>query len=345
MKNADDRFQQHIHVFRGLAIILIVCAHTIPSLDFSENKKLGLLLDAIANQSSIYFFFIAGYLFQYLGARFSFRNYLIQKLKTVIFPYLILSIPALLVFTIWTKRIGMWPWFYDLPIWQQVGLFLLTGKHLAPLWFVPTIALFYLMAPIFLWIDRRFRAGYWIILPLLALSVYLGRGGQYGPLNFAQYLLPMYLLGMAFSRYRQTALVWVQRWWFLLFAMMVLGLCGIILEWPSPPYWQPILKSSTAALITWLLYRYHRIFGMRLDYIADVSFGIFFIHAYFIIIIKMLLVYLLYGHVYKGEDATVIPGSLLSFSVYVLVVIGVSVSVIWLVKRIFKKNSRMVIGA
>ena len=27
-----------------------------------------------------------------------------------------------------TQRTGMWSWFYDLPVWEQVGLFLLTGK-------------------------------------------------------------------------------------------------------------------------------------------------------------------------------------------------------------------------
>lgn len=345
MAIGDDKFQQHIHVFRGVAIMFIVCAHTVPSLNWSNNPMLGRIIDAVANQSSIYFFFIAGYLFQYLSAGFTYGRYLRQKLRTVILPYLILSIPALIVFTLLTKRIGMWPWFYDLPVWGQLGLFLLTGKHLAPLWFVPTITLFYLAAPLFLFIDRQFRLGYWIILPLILLSTTIGRGGQLGPLNMALFLLPIYMLGMVFCRYRAAALPLVQRWWPLLALVAAVSFAANILEWPIPPYWQMPLKASLALLITWALSRYHGVFGTRLDYIADVSFGIFFVHAYFILVVKVASVYLVTGEIYRGEGGDVIPGTLLIFVAYAGVVLGASVGMIWVVKKLLGKNSRMLIGA
>lgn len=154
MLEQKNDYQQHIHVFRGVAIIFIVCAHTIPSLDWSENPVLGRVIDALVNQSSIFFFFIAGYLFQHLSERFNFGKYIFQKFKTVIVPYLILSIPAIFIFTVLAKRTGVWSWFYLLPVWEQVALFLLTGKHLAPLWFVPTITIFYFFAPFF-FVDRQ----------------------------------------------------------------------------------------------------------------------------------------------------------------------------------------------
>jgi peptidoglycan/LPS O-acetylase OafA/YrhL len=345
MTSEDDKFQQHIHVFRGVAIILIVCAHTVPSLDWSANPVLGKVLHAIANQSSIFFFFIAGYLFQYLSTRFSFGRYMSQKLKTVILPYLILSVPALIVFTLLTRRIGMWSWFYDLPIWGQMGLFLLTGKHLSPLWFVPTITLFYLAAPIFLFIDRRFRLGYWVIVPLLILSGYLGRGGQLGPLNFALYLLPIYLMGMVFCRYRVQAIKLVSLFWPLLLVVALIGMAGILLSWEKPPYWQVPMKVALTLLITWLLWRHHQIFGTRLNYIAEISFGIFFIHAYFISLIKSVMYLLVTGQMYVGGGAEVIPGTAIIFVAYVGSVLGVSVATIWLAKKVFKGRSRMLIGA
>ena len=86
MLEQKNDYQQHIHVFRGVAIIFIVCAHTIPSLDWSENPVLGRVIDALVNQSSIFFFFIAGYLFQHLSERFNFGKYIFQKFKTVIVP-------------------------------------------------------------------------------------------------------------------------------------------------------------------------------------------------------------------------------------------------------------------
>ncbi|MCZ4313783.1 acyltransferase [Comamonadaceae bacterium G21597-S1] len=345
MAKNTDQFQQHIHVFRGIAIILIVCAHTVPSLDWSKSLLLGSFLNAIANQSSIFFFFIAGYLFQYLSKGFVFSRYLKQKLRTVIFPYLLLSIPAIVVFTLMTQRVGMWSWFYELPIWGQTGLFLLTGKHLAPLWFVPTISLFYLAAPLFLFVDRRFPLAYWLIVPLLVLSGYLGRGGPLGPLNFAQYLLPFYLLGMVCCHYKDRSLQLIGRFWPLLALIAMGSLFGRALDWPSPPFWQVPFKLCMVLLLTWLLWKYHHVFGSSLDYIADISFGIFFIHAYFIIALKLIAVYLVSGEIYKGVDTTVFDGGLLMYFSYVAVVLLVSVAVIWLTKKVFKKNSRMPIGA
>jgi len=343
--SAITGYQQHIHVFRGVAIILIVFAHTVPSLDWSNAAISGKLIDALANQSSIFFFFIAGYLFQHLSPRFAFNDYLKQKFKTVILPYLLLSIPALFVFTLLTERTGMWSWFYTLEIWQQISLFLLTGKHLAPLWFVPTIALFYLIAPLLLWMDRKVPRLYWLIVPLLCLSTYLGRDGPLGPVNKAVYLLPMYLLGMAFSHYKTEAMALVQRWWPALAALASLSITGAVLEWESPPYYQMPMKAALALLLTFLLYRYHGIFRQRLDYIAEVSFGIFFIHAYFISTIKMVTVYVLHGTVYDGRGSEDIPGNVLTFGLYAGLVVLLTVVAIWLVKRVLGRRSRMLIGA
>ncbi len=343
--NKSSDYQQHIHVFRGVAIIFIVFAHTIPSLDWSGSPWTGRVIDAIANQSSIFFFFIAGYLFQHLSGRFRFPSYLKQKFLTVILPYLLLSVPALVVFTVFTRRTGMWPWFYDLEVWQQVSLFLLTGKHLAPLWFVPTIALFYLVAPVLLWIDRNHPRLYWLIVPLLVLSTYLGRDGPYGPIDKAIYLFPVYLLGMAFSHYKERALALVAQWWPALTVLAALTISGVVLEWEGPPYLHMPMKTALALLITLALYRWHGVLGKRLDYVAEVSFGIFFIHAYFISAIKVATVYVLHGTIYDGTGSEDIPGNLLTFALYAGAVVVLTVVAIWAAKRILGKRSRMFIGA
>lgn len=338
-------YQQHIHVFRGLAIMGIVTAHTIPSLDWSQSPLTGRFIDALVNESSVFFFFIAGYLFQHLSARFVFRHYLRQKFLTVILPYLILSIPALIIFTQFTQRTGMWSWFYDLPVWEQVGLFLLTGKHLAPLWFVPTITLFYLVAPLLLWADRHMPRLYWLILPLLVLSTLLGRDGPNGPIDKAIYLLPAYLLGMAFSHYKLQGMALVQRWWWALMAVVLVSCAGLVLQWPDPPHYQMPMKAAASLLLVWVLYHHHHRVGHRLDFVAEVSFGIFFIHAYFISAIKVATVYLVEGTVYKGVGGEVIPGNLFVLFLYASAVLVLSTVAIWVVKKVLGKHSRKLIGA
>lgn len=341
----DKLFQQHIHVFRGVAIILIVCAHTVPSLDWSANPILGRSIDALANQASIFFFFIAGYLFQHLSGRFKYGKYLLQKLKTVIVPYLIVSIPALFVFTELVQRQGVWSWFYTIPRWKQVVLFIVTGKHMAPLWFVPTITLLYLAAPLLIKIDRKFPKFYWLIIPLLALSTVIGRTHYTPPLGPAIYLLPIYLLGMLYSRERERAELLVKKFWIPLCLLTFLGLCGYALGWSQPPYFQMIAKAPAALLITAALHRWHNFFGKRLDYIAHISFGIFFVHAYFISAIKVATVYLIHNRIYRGEGSEDIPGNLLVFFPYAGGVLLFSVCVIWLAQKVLRKKSRMIIGA
>lgn len=345
MSQPGREYQQHIHVFRGIAICLIVCAHTLPSLNWSGDPLLGRIIDGIANQSSIYFFFIAGYLFQHLSGRFDYRRYLEQKLKTVIAPYLILSAPAIYIFTCVTPRLGMFTGFYDLPVWQQVVVFLLTGKHLTPLWFVPTIALYYLAAPLLVWMDRRLPRFYWVIVPLLVLSSWMGRGGKLGPLNFALYLLPVYLLGMAFSRYRERALELVARWWLPLLAVAAVSMYVWVLMPQSATHTQIPQKVAMALLITWLLSRHHGVIEHRLDYVADVSFGIFFIHAYFISVIKVVTIYLMEHRVYRGDEGDAIVGNFWTFILYAGSVLLLSVATLWLSRRVLGRHSRMIVGA
>jgi len=338
-------YQQHIHVFRGVAIMGIVMAHTIPSLDWSHSPLTGRFFDALVNESSIFFFFIAGYLFQHLSARFVFKHYLRQKLMTVILPYLILSVPALIIFTQFTQRTGMWPWFYQLPVWEQVGLFLITGKHLAPLWFVPTISLFYLMAPLLLWIDRSVPRLYWMIIPLLILSTYLGRDGPHGPLDKAIYLLPAYLMGMAFSHHKEQGMALVQRWWWALLACAAVCCAGVVLQWADPPHYQLPMKMAACLLLVYLLYRQHHRVGHRLDFVAEVSFGIFFIHAYFISAIKVTTVYLVEGSIYQGVGGEVIRGSAPMLLLYAGSVLVLSTAFIWVSKKALGNRSRKIIGA
>lgn len=341
---ASREFQQHVHLFRALAIILIVGAHSVPSFGWEERPLIGALIDVICNQASIFFFFIAGYLFQYLSARFTYRSYLKQKLKTVLLPYFLVSIPAIIVSVWFIPQEGMWSWFYDLPVWQQVGLFYLTGKHLEPLWFVPTITLFYLAAPLLLAIDRR-PVLYWAVPLLLVLSVDLGRGGPWGPINKAIYLLPAYLAGMAFSHFRQEAERLSRKSLWLLLTVSVVVFLLLVGGPEQPGDLQILFKLALCPVMLlatrWLVPRV----GARLDYVAHVSFGIFFVHAYFISAFRLLWT-LAGGRQWGGAETTVLfPASVTLFLLHTLVVLLVSVGIIWVVQKIFPRHSRQLIGA
>lgn len=341
---ASRKFQQHVHVFRAVAIIMIVAAHSIPSFAWDASPLIGTLIDTICNQASIFFFFIAGYLFQHLSGRYEYASYLKQKFKTVLLPYLLVSIPAVIISVWYIPQEGMWFWFYDLPEWQQIGLFYLTGKHLEPLWFVPTIALFYLAAPLLLAIDRK-PVLYWIIPLLIVLSVDLGRDGPWGPLNKAVYLVPAYLFGMVFSHYREAAEDISRKWLWLLLTVATLAYAMLVTGPNAPGDLQILFKLALCPVFLLAMHWLADKVGSRLDYLAHVSFGIFFVHAYFIAAFRLLWT-LAAGEHWAGEDSTALfPPSVGLFLLHTVIVVLSSLGIIWVAQKMFPRHSRQLIGA
>ncbi len=340
---AKPSFEQNVHICRGVAILLIVSAHTIQSFDWTGNEMIARIIDAFCNQASAIFFFIAGYLFQALSYNFDTKKYYISKVKNVLLPYLIVSLPALYIYTHIIQRPDMYAGFYDTSFIYQVFFFLITGKHLAPLWFVPTITLFYVVGPLLLKLDR-YKAFYFIIPPLLAIALYLGRDGSLGPINKAIYLVPAYLFGMAFSHYRDYWYKLFTKYWLLFAAASVACYVAIILDYGNPPYLQVGFKMMLAGLFLIGLKKYGYLIGSRLDYIAHISFGIFFVHGYFIGAMRMI-----YGYANSGvltmDNSSLLQGNVLVYLVYTAVVVALSVFSIWIVQLAIGHRSRMVVGA
>lgn len=338
------RFRHELHLFRAVAIILILLTHSLPSFDWAEAPLTGRILTELCHQTSALFFFISGYLFQHLSGRFSYRRYLHRKLKTVILPYAVVSVPAIIVSVWFVPQEGIWPWFYDLPKWVQVVLFYLTGKHLEPLWFVPTVAIFYLAAPLFIAVDRRPRL-YLLILPLLAIAVAFGREGPLGPLNKAVYFLPVYLFGMAFSRFRAEAEAIGWRGFWALAALFTGLTAYAVIEQPKTPDVHILAKLALSCMMIVLLTRHAPRRTPFLDHVAHVSFSIYFIHAYAISAFRLALT-LAGDTAWHGAESTALfAPSLALVAAHTVLVLGVSLAIIWLVQHLFPRDSIWLIGA
>lgn len=337
-------FRHELHLFRAVAIILIVLTHSLPSFDWKAAPVLGQVLIGLCRQTSVLFFFISGYLFQHLLGRFAYRRYLLRKLETVILPYAIISIPAIIISVWFVPQEGMWSWFYELPRWEQVVLFYLSGKHLEPLWFVPTVAIFYLAAPLFVAIDRRPRL-YLLILPLLVYAVAFGRDGPLGPINKAIYFMPVYLFGMAFSRFRDTAESLCRRWFPALVLLFIAATAFAVITQSKVAYTNILGKLALSCMLLVVLSRWRERQTPFLDYVAHVSFSIYFIHAYAISAFRLLLT-LSAGSAWRGAASTALfPPNLALLALHVLLVLAVSLAAIWCVQRLFPRESSWLIGA
>jgi probable poly-beta-1,6-N-acetyl-D-glucosamine export protein len=347
-------FLSYIHSFRGAAILAVVATHVTDLLTWNKDQLLTQNLSySIFQNGSVLFLFIAGLLFQYLSGRFRYTKYITGKLRNVILPYIIISIP-IIVYE-YLRHAGIfapnYPRRFDNPI-LHVAWSYLSAAHLPiPFWFIPVIFILQVLAPVLLAVDRRPRL-YWIILPLTVSSMFCHRPTDLTHIWHAFiYFAPAYIAGMWCSRYRESIIFRIAQWrlplWGIAAALVVIEVFALdqggaifcqtpfsmeagILDLNFP------LKLLVSFLLVELLYRYDDACRNKFAYLADTSFGIFFLHPYIIQFSKRVILPL--------AGIPYINGSFWAFLVLVPLVTGLSLALVALFRLVLGKHSRFVIG-
>lgn len=336
-------FLKYIHNFRGFAILTIVASHIIPSLEW-QNTILEKLIYIILGNGTVFFVFIAGFLFQFLSHQYEYLKYLVKKFQYVIHPYLFISIPAV-IFCLFRKNYLPPDWFSnrfsDWPVLGQILMYFLTGAHLPPFWFIPMIAIFYIISPMLLWMDRHPKS-YHILPILLGITAVVPRDQNNA--NTAQsfvHFLSVYMIGMFCSRYQEKLFVIVKKkYLWLLASLVILTILEFVIV-PRPTTINSFSKLILCVLIIYFLWvnesrlpkQFHDIMG----FLAELSFGIYFLHDYFIIaysgIAKKLKI-----------DPFWTQAHLVTFAIIYSLSLLASIVLLLILKRIFGKKSRFLIG-
>jgi surface polysaccharide O-acyltransferase-like enzyme len=348
-----------VHLFRGGAIALVVLAHAKLAVAWPEPLTLAArMLRALIEGGDIPFFFIAGFVFQYSSRNFAYGPYLKSRLRFVVLPYLFCSLPVLLHAFVF--RYGVFENAEArgaLPVLADLAHSLLTAHHMfVPLWFIPTIVVLYLLAPVLLWIDRHPRA--YAALPLALLA---GATLHVSPLyedvvRDAANVLPVYALGMAVCRYR-TAVFAVLRRAPLAWLALLLGLFAAEVALGSPGRFASLRPFSEEGGLVDFSYLQKTLLSLlaleRLDRagpalsaakrriegvfvrLADLSFGIFFGHVY----VLNFAVRPALSHFLRVPNASAL--SLLAIGVAYL---SLTTGLVLVVKRMLAENSRTLIG-
>lgn len=329
-------FLGYIHYFRALAIFFIVAGHSIDNFLWLDNSTLERVLRIVISNGSTLFVFIAGYLFQHLLVKYNTKKYVISKLKNVIIPYFIVSIPAIIIFVFYQQREAVWEGFYDNPQWLQVFLFYLTGKHLAPLWFIPMITLFYLVAPLLAKADKNEKIYY--LLPLFILiSCLVSRGLPYQ--SFVHFF-SAYLLGMYCSKFKISVNLILQNTNFLI-GSFLLVVAFIFSEFYFTTgymtYYNHLQKLCLSLFFLGLFIKFNpHLTSKYISTVADTSFGVFFIHSYLVTGTK-LIYEKAYGHLPEGNIVFHIIISIVLLMTCVFLIVQI--------RRVFGKNSRYLVGS
>ena len=345
-------YLNYIHYFRGFSIILIIAIHCRNSFSWEFHRYEQKVWISLLDNATILFVFIAGFLFQYLNSsKFDFLKYFRRKLKFVMLPYLIVSIPAIIANLI-SQEIQPWiPESIQDSMVLQVLYMILTGKHLGPLWFMPMIFVFYVISPLLIKLDNKYF--YFGVFPILFVAgLFTFRFGYFSNTwHSFVYFLPIYFFGMFASHYHEDILNMRNKLFIpltMIFLTITLLHIEDIIEVPRLTSFQsaetlPIfafnftkLKMSLLSIILILAFYYMRKRSFpALNKLGDLSFGIYFIHMYLIILLRYFIVYFIPDFSF----------STLTFLVFTTIIMIWSYYSIRIAKWMFKEKSRMLIGS
>lgn len=292
----------YINVFRGLAIIMILLGHTMQLGD--PNTFARYISFEIFAGGTALFVFIAGYLFQYLSYKFEYKNYLKKKWQNVIIPYVITAIPGIIA-CLTIPLIYKNPFDGLNPIYQ-IGMFLTTGRvHNVPTWFIPMIVIFFVLSSLLLYLERK-KILYKILPFLILITLFVPRGdiepdwvmnldywGRY--FAYIKYVLmgfvhfaSSYILGMYFSSHDEKIDEFFNFRHVLIALMLIVSAFDVYLGYKTGNMNGTASKLLfTVIILSYLKHYDEKIksmvkFNKLMDITAKYSFGLFFIHWYFI---------------------------------------------------------------
>ncbi len=330
----------YINVFRATAIFFIVAVHALHVFSWPAGSLTKQFLDVIFNNGSIFFIFISGYLFQHLSINYKTSKYYLSKLKNVVLPYVVISAPAIIYFVFFTRKSFLPPAFYEQAVWQQIAQFYAYGYHLAPMWFIPVIFTYYLLAPLLIKADKT-RLFYYTLPMFILISYFVPRGLFHSNVI---HFFSIYMLGMFCSKYKlyinsllskDIALI--------LLLFIVLGMTSfeyfINLKLAYVNYLQKIF--FTLLLLSFFI-KYEATFKSKLiSLVAETSFGVFFFHSYILAFLKFLSKNI--SQAFQLELPRVSGNSALHLLVTILVLF-VTVSLVLLVTKVLKDKAYWLVG-
>lgn len=354
----------YIEYFRAVAILLIVCGHTYAVswthfVDEDPQMRVTWLnvIPALITGGTAYFVFISGFLYrQVFYGRTPYGEFMRKKALYVGLPYLILATPLAFAeiwlgpFSVTAVKEGV---AYPHSTFVDFIVLFSTGRMVTAYWYIPFIFLVFLASPLFdrfIELSRGWRAtafavsiavAFWVVRPVENLN----------PVQCFFYFANFYMFGILFCEYRKPVMDFVSR------PLVLAGLAGSILAVASVQAmvmhfpgnlerlpgdgwgfvgFDAMLVQKYAGIVFLCGLLTHAAGWMKrpLTFVADHSFGLFFIHG-IVIAVLMRLPQPLSPHV--GEP-------MIDLAIYSGFVIAISLAIVVIAKHITGKYSRYVIG-
>lgn len=333
------KFRYSLENFRGVAIIFVMLSHI---MSIQNMGKVGDIFYYLVGDATAWFVFISGYLFYYLEANnFNYSSYLWKKIKFVVFPYLILSFPAILFWIFISQNLLYGMTSGDFFIWALLA----GGIAVGPMWFIPMIVIFFILTPFFNYISKN-KLIYLVLVPSLIFSLFSSRSvyNANPGLSFLHFL-GFYVLGIVVAKKNKEVEELRDECKFLLIAigLSVFLYFGFIFPGISdlpPSFFSGMGKLNyilvgKLGLLMAIFILFERFFEKKsqiLGYFAKISFGLFFIHGFS-------------GTFFQRMSTNIdFQSPMYKLFCEVIVIVFGSVLIVFLLKKILGKWSRYVIG-
>lgn len=338
IKKHRKEFNYAIENFRAVSITLVVLSHlNVSALGNYEKLARFILADA-----TTFFIFISGFLFHSLSKNdFSFGSYVAKKAKFVGVPYLFLSTITILVGIFFDHHLR-----FNLQIINYILYSLWAGGLInGPAWFIPMIWCFFISSPILYFISKK---KFLPIITIIALFISLFSVRSFcnaNPILNTIHYMGIYMLGICFSKY-DNIINYLKGYTFEI-VMTSIFICFFIYQFYSSlqydveigffsgflnPNFLQIAKLFMLVAIYFLINRSFDKKFTPMSYIANISFGLFFIHGLWLTLATKIL---MRGNIFNN-----------SYILLFQAIISISGSVvsIEICKKILGKGSRYAIG-
>lgn len=343
-----------IEYFRGIAIVLIVAGHCYSLSNWQFPSILERSLANILTGGTALFVFISGFLFHHVFyPRFQFRPFMAKKIRNVLAPYLFFSLFGISYALIMQ---GPYPEFFFGPgdsshdrFVRPALLYLLTGAELWAYWYIPFIMIIFALSPLFI---LYIKAGPGLRLCVFAVSLLLAMMVQRPVDNLlvpqsVLFYVPVYLAGIFISQNKEELQLYLEKREGLLFLGVVMLACIQALIYAgagsmhAPLFvWNGldiniVQKILLSLLFMIFLHRFEQQCFPVLSSLAQASFAIFFIHCWIILALMPVL---------PPVYAAVHLHPLLALITSTVLVLALSYQVSCLIRHIFPRQSRLLIG-
>lgn len=291
------KFDYAMENFRAIAICFVVLSHS----TLYPFLPVGKFLYFFFENATSFFVFISGYFLWRIDSHgFKFSLYLLRKFKKVIIPYFVICGFFVFVGLWWRLNFALDLNFFQYVIWSYV----VGGSINFPLWFMPMIFIFFLISGVLINIAN---SGYIIFLLIASLVFSLFSARPFDNLNpflAASHFFGYYVLGVVVAKCfalemiffenvsRQILAIFFGLFIFAvayyLFNSRIILAEGFVARFGE----LNLIELGRLGLLIsiYSICRVYLNFQSRiLAYIANISFGIFFVHGMFVILFERIL--------------------------------------------------------